>query len=937
MKKIIIATISIILLAFCLFSLASCSNKVGEIKNIKLNTDTLVISWDRVLGATGYTVVVKGQDFQKTSKQNNYSLEYLTPGVYEIQIRANGNGKDSYDSGWVTYEFERKEESGLKYKLINNGTEYELIGIGSASGDIVMEDEYRGKPVTSIADKAFAGNGKVTSFKVGKYVKSIGDSAFARCNELASFELSDSVVEIGERCFQSCKKMESFAFTNSVVDIPDYMFCWCSELKTVTFGNATQSVGIYAFSNCDKLSMAILPDTLTRVGEYAFSDCSAMTEVNLGNGVKTIEPYAFYNCVTSTEFNLGQSLETIGEYAFGNCDSMASITIPDSCTSIDSYAFRYCDILESVTLGNSLSYIGGGVFLGTKLLEDAEESLIIGNWYILLKDNTVTKATIPAGIRGVANGAFAKCKELLEVNLPDVKYICDNAFYGCSKLQMAIFGNELVSIGSYAFRSCSELTRITLGNSLVTIGDYAFSQCKKLLDKNIALPESLRSIGAGAFNGAGATPKNGVLYIGKWAVGLNSSQNVLDKIGLERGTIGIANYAFSKAPLMQTNYSVYGIDIPDSVEYIGRGAFYQVTAFGTPVTIHLPANLKVIGDYAFYGDYAAVFGDGDMHLVIPSNTEYIGRSAFYGCSSIYSLTIPESVKTISPYAFYGCSKIGATIVPEDETEPEIPGSFTIDNGVQSIGDKAFYGCSSIQNVVIPDSVTSLGKRVFYKCEGIKSVVIGAGISEIPDYTFYNCTLLERVAIPNNIVRIGNYAFRGCASLKSLDLGNSVEEVGNFAFFGAEYLQSLTIPSSVKSIGTHAFRGMTRVKSIVLPASVENIYAHAFYGAVNAVIYVDGDVSKEWHARWNSSYAVVITNCVLSSDKSYLVSFVLDENNPDNLSYTDEMPSPVKAGYEFVGFATSPNTDAQYTLAEMDKIPLGTTLYTVWALNETNSN
>ncbi len=936
MKKIIITLVSIFLLAFCLVSLASCSNRVGEIKNIKLNTDTLVISWDRVLGATGYTVSVKGQDFPKTSKQNSYSLEYLKPGVYEIQIKANGNGNDSNDSGWTSYEFKRNEETGLKYKLINNGTEYELIGIGTASGDIVMEDEYRGRPVTSIADNAFSGS-KVTSFTVGKYVKSIGASAFARCTELSSIKLSSSVVEIGERCFQNCNKLERFVFPDSVVDIPDYIFWRCSELKEVTFGNATQSIGIYAFSNCEKLSKAILPDTLTRVGEYAFSDCSAMTEVKLGNGVKTIEPYAFYNCVTSTKFELGQSLEMIGEYAFGNCDSMASITIPESCTSIDSYAFRYCDILESVTLGGSLNYIGSGVFLNTKLLEDATESLIVGNWYILLKDTSATKITVPTGIYGVANGAFAKCKQLLEINLPDVKYICDNAFYGCSKLQMAIFGNELISIGSYAFKNCSELSRITLGNKLVTIGDYAFSQCKKLLDKNIPLPESLRTIGVGAFNGAGATPKNGVLYIGKWAVGLNSSQNALDKIGIERGTIGIANYAFSKAPLLQTNNSIYGIDIPDSVEYIGRGAFYKVTAFGIPVTVRLPANLKSIGDYAFYGSYCAIFGEDDMHLVIPSQTEYIGRSAFYGCTSIYSLTIPESVKTISPYAFYGCYNIGATIVPEEESEPKIPGSFTMNSGVQSIGDKAFYGCSSIQSVVIPDSVTYLGKRVFYKCEGIKSVVIGAGITEIPDYTFYNCTLLENLEIPENIVRIGNYAFRGCTSLKTLDLGNSVREIGNFAFFGAEYLQSLTIPSSVKSIGTHAFRGMARVKSIVLPASVETISAHAFYGAVNAIIYVDGDASKEWHARWNSSYAIVITNCVLSPDKSYLVSFVLHEKNPDNLSYIDEMTSPVKLGYDFVGFATAPNTAAQYTVDQMDKIPLGTTLYTVWEIKETNSN
>ena len=942
MKKII-SLISLVLISLCLLLLTSCGKSVNEVGNFKLDSDTLVLSWDRVQGAKTYTVKVSGSDFEKNTKDNKYSLEYLEPGTYEIQIRANGDGIEKKSSDWVSYTFVREEESGLRYKLINNNTEYQLISLGTASGDVVMDDFYRGKPVTSIADKAFSGNTRITSFVVGKNVKTIGASAFARCSELTSITIPDGVTSIGNNCFQSCKKLTSFAFPSSITVIPDYIFSWCTALESVSFGENTTTVSIYAFSNCKALKSVEFSDSLISIGEYAFSDCESLTSADLGASLESIGQYAFYNCVLLTELNVGESLKIIDEYAFGNCDGITSFTVPDSCEKIMTCAFRYCDNLEEVILGESLTYIGAGVFYNTKIYNDAEGSLVIGGWYLNCKDKDATAVTLPAGVYGIADSAFYSCKKLVQISFVGVKYVCNSAFYGCEALTMARFDDSLLSIGHYAFKNCKALMYVIYGRCLESIGDYAFSGCAKLQPSKISqdnaqtittFPASLTSIGTGAFTKINVQTDGGLVYVGNWLVGTNLGQsNALQKISIREGTVGIANYAFYQISVVpEATLTTPAISIPKSVKYIGRGAFYQVATYQDKmVTVSaLPTGLVSIGDYAFYGNYNACFGGYDRTLVIPEGTEYIGRSAFYACEQIYAASIPGSVKNISPYAFYGCKNLGAEIPAiKDGAEPT-PGYLTLAEGIESISEKAFYGCYSIKSLTLPDTLTSLASRVFYKCTGIESITIGAGLTKIPDYAFYNAESLTTLVIPEGVTEIGNYAFKGCANLVSLTLPSTLRHIGNFAFFGAASLPTLNIPEGVTSIGKHAFRGINAVKSIIIPATVTEIGAHAFYGANNAMIYIcDGAITAEWDDRWNSSYAPVFTGVTLSADSTYVVSFIKGDASPDNLISSEAKNYyPLRDGYIFDGFVTESGT--KYTMETIRKASNGTVIYVVWA-------
>ena len=123
----------------------------------------------------------------------------------------------------------------------------------------------------------------------------------------------------------------------------------------------------------------------------------------------------------------------------------------------------------------------------------------------------------------------------------------------------------------------------------------------------------------------------------------------------------------------------------------------------------------VIGAYAFYGCSSLT------SLTLPSNVTKIGESAFEGCSGLTSLTLPSSVTEIGAYAFYGCSSLASLTLPSSVTE---------------IGESAFEGCSSLTSLTLPSSVTSIGSSAFYGCSGLTSIYVSwESPLSIDAYTF----------------------------------------------------------------------------------------------------------------------------------------------------------------------------------------------------------
>ncbi|MBE6624991.1 MAG: TIR domain-containing protein [Ruminococcaceae bacterium] len=255
------------------------------------------------------------------------------------------------------------------------------------------------------------------------------------------------------------------------------------------------------------------------------------------------------------------------------------------------------------------------------------------------------------------------------------------------------------------------------------------------------------------------------------------------------------------------------------------------------------------------------------NVEIPSKIEgypvtTIGSQAFYGCTSLTSVTIPDSVTTIGNGAFWNCTSLTSVTIPDSVT---------------SMGGGAFWGCTSLTSITIPDSVTTIGEYAFKECTLLESIVIPDSVTTIGDFAFWGCTSLTSITIPNSVTTIGEHAFDYCTSLtiyceaqsgpsdwnsswndssrpvvwdyigktgtttdgveyeyisggvkitgytgSSTEIaipstinGLPVTSIRSQAFYECTSLESVTIPSSVTSIGERAFECCTSLKSITV--------------------------------------------------------------------------------------------------------------------------
>ena len=273
MRKIKIALI-FAALACCLLALSGCAPMLASPTGLRIDQDTLVLTWNQSEQADYYLIELNGTQSENKIRTNSYSLESLDPGTYQIRLKAVDVDGLYRDSAWSeTKEFVREEESGLSYRLIDGNRAYEVVGVGSASGEIVIDDEFRGKPVTSIGKSAFSNATGITEVTIGNNVTIIKDHAFYNCRSLERVIIPETVEVIEQYASQSCRSLSEINLPAKLTEIADYTFSYCSALTQIGIPSGVTSIGKYAFNECTALQQVTFGERLTSIGEIGRASC----------------------------------------------------------------------------------------------------------------------------------------------------------------------------------------------------------------------------------------------------------------------------------------------------------------------------------------------------------------------------------------------------------------------------------------------------------------------------------------------------------------------------------------------------------------------------------------------------------------------------------------------------------------------------------------
>ncbi len=663
-----------------------------------------------------------------------------------------------------------------KPEMVNGQTGYSVTLSYSTDLEnlqsVEFPTEYDGVPVIAIGEHALAHSFTVKSITIPDGIMMISDMAFEGCGMLTSVNIPDSVVYLGRNIFDSCTALESVTFGSGLTDgyiSEGVTFNQCHNLKTIT--GPTSIAKTLAAGGLDNLQTVIFTGGES-IPDYAFDfSYRNLASVTIPASVTSIGKYAFGGCssLKNVIFAEDSRLQYIGDYAFDHCTSLESITIPAGVTQIGSGSwgnilFDGCSIKEATVPCCVLPYLGSELRTctingGTKIASEA-----------LGRRTQLTDVTICEGITSIGDRAFEECTVLSTINIPD----------------------SVSEIGSYAFSGCSSLRKITVPAGLELFSSSALEGCE-------IEEASIPCVALSAVNG----PHLLTLHVtGGTAIRSSDLKESvsLSEISLCDGITSIAARAFEN-----TEYYKNDDNWVDGVLSIDN---YIIKAKPELSQYVLNADVATIADEAFKdcAELAAISSEPDGKL------QYIGASAFEGCSTLSDLQLCEKVATIGDSAFKGCTSL---------SEPPLG------ENLRSIGSNAFEGCASFNEITVPAGVETIGKNAFLNCATLKSITVDESNANyksvsgvLYDKDLSNIIQVPQaisgaVEIPDTIADFG-ILFKGCSAITQIKIGGGVKAIAANAFDGCTELQTVTIkPDSLTKIGKDAFKTCNKLSKVDL--------------------------------------------------------------------------------------------------------------------------
>lgn len=300
---------------------------------------------------------------------------------------------------------------------------------------------------------------------------------------------------------------------------------------------------------------------------------------------------------------VSEGITSIGDYAFGRMSGVEKIYLPSTIQSVGTCAFVYCEDLDSV------------FFAGATLPSWGEESYLSYMFYETPEDLVIV---VPCDAVEAYEGVFEDMDIvcLSESAQPSIPSVDDFTFDPANVCGAEGDGSNILwafdeATGTLALKGSGKMEdftsrkkgpwrkldvkRVIMSDGITTVGNYAFAELSGL--ESVALPATLDSI---------------------------------------------YDYGFADVP------SLKQLTLPDGLTYIGQHAFQSLS-----FSVKLPSTLKTIDEYAFmYGQFSTI--------EIPESVTFIGHGAFYSNNELKSVVFESETPAQTGGNTFVTTATGAT-------------------------------------------------------------------------------------------------------------------------------------------------------------------------------------------------------------------------------------------------------------------------------------
>ena len=336
---------------------------------------------------------------------------------------------------------------------------------------IKIPDNYKGKPVSRVAGRAFLNAVYLEKVELGANVVAIESGAFMNCSGLKVMSITAPVNTISFGAFAGCTRLTRIAvsdlntcFTNDNGDGILYEINSDDEYvlvaypagrsdETVTVSTFVGEIKSYAFDGASRLKVINIErdNAFGTIGTYAFNGCSALEAVNVNNDAYVSVDGVLY---TADE-------KTLVLYPQNKAGD--TFTVPDTVTKIARRAFRGNNNLVEIVIGANVSTLGDG--------EDDYE--VFGEAKKLERFVVDAQNQNFSEIRGVLYNKAGTVLRFYPSAKSDMTYvvestaekICLNAFAGAINLSILYIPKSVVTVSGTLFAGAARLTTVYVGHT----------------------------------------------------------------------------------------------------------------------------------------------------------------------------------------------------------------------------------------------------------------------------------------------------------------------------------------------------------------------------------------------------------------------------------------------------------------------------------------